>query len=118
METNRKKEDIREEHVETDFELSIGMPWHLMNHEEFEGNYPGEERGEMEYILNTMKYRIISRQESSIYPGGDTDGNGSKIVVSQIMMEKYIGLPVQGGNAKRGTCTQSCCGCGEENFRS
>ena len=78
--TNKKKEDIREEYVGIDFELSIGMPRHLMNHEESKTNYPREERGEREDTPKAMEYGIISRQESGVYTGADTDGDGIREV--------------------------------------
>ena len=75
-ETNKEKEDIGEECVRTDFELSIGMPRHLMNHEEFKNNYPREERGGREDTSKAVEYGTISRQESGVYTGGDTNGDG------------------------------------------
>ena len=63
--TNARDEDIREEYVETDLELSLGVPRHLMDHEENKSSYPREETGGgMRHIGRYIESNGISEKKA------------------------------------------------------
>ena len=64
-ENNIRDEDIREEYVETDLELSLGVPRHLMDHEESKSSYPREETGGgMRHIGRYIESNGISEKKA------------------------------------------------------